>query len=392
MNILKKQGVTKMKPGLPLFRYLAWLGLYGSILLLSACDLPQAPPKLFYKFDIMPVGQGPAHLLTTDLNLDGEPDIVSTNAKNSTLTLLLGKGDGSFHAGQNINVAIEPSMSIVADINRDGIPDIAVNSRGAEMFLVFLGKGNGEFLSPIRTRTGKVPLNIILGDYNEDGKLDAAVTLTFDQMELYLGTGDGFFKKGETYMTGSRSFSGVTEDFNADGHLDIALAASSSSASSVRLFIGNGDGTFQKPKRLAEKLVPLALVASDMNDDGITDLVFAAGQGDNMYLLTSNGDGSFQEPIIFSGGGGPFALTTGHFNPDKLKDVAVANSRSSSFSMIIRNPNGTFKFPTRDYVIEGGTVLAITSGDYNHSGMSDIVVASNAKNTIEIYLQRRVFK
>jgi hypothetical protein len=283
-------------------------------------------------------------------------------------------------------------MSTVGDVNRDGIPDLVVNSRGSERFLVFLGKGNGKFMRPLTTKTGKVPLNIILGDYNEDGNMDAAVTLTFDQMELYLGSGNGYFKKGETYLTGSRSFSGVTEDFNEDGHLDLALAASSASASSIRLFIGNGDATFEKPKRLAEQLVPLVLVASDMNADGKTDLVFAAGQGDNIYLLTSKGGGNFKKPIIFSGGGGPFALTTGHFNPDKLKDVAVANSRSSSFSMIIRNPNGTFKFPTRDYMIDGGTPLAITSGDYNHSGMSDIVVASNAKNTIEIYLQRRVFK
>ena len=380
---------------MPLFSfplYFYWLGFYCGLLLLPACDLPKPPPDLFYKFDVMSVGKGPAHLLTTDLNLDGEPDLVSTNAKNNTLTLLFGKGDGSFHAGLKIKVAIEPTMSTVGDVNRDGIPDLLVNSRGSERFLVFLGKGNGKFMRPLSTKTGKVPLNIILGDYNEDGNLDAAVTLTFDKMELYLGTGDGYFKKGRNYLTGSRSFSGVTEDFNEDGHLDIALAASSSSASSVRLFLGNGDGTFEKPKKLAEQLVPIALVASDMNDDGKTDLVFAAGQGDNMYLLTSNGGGSFKEPIIFSGGGGPFALTTGHFNPDKLKDVAVANSRSSSFSMIIRNPNGTFKYPTRDYVVDGGTPLAITSGDYNHSGMSDIVVASNAKNTIEIYLQRRVFK
>ena len=74
-----------------------------------------------------------------------------------------------------------------------------------------------------------------------------------------------------------------------------------------------------------------------------------------------------------------------------MKDVNVANSRSSSFSLVIRNLNGTFKFPTRDYMVDGGTPLAITNGDYNHSGMSDIVVASNAKKTIEFYLQRRVF-
>jgi hypothetical protein len=380
----------------PLIRSLSWvvanLSCVVSALLLPACDLPQPPPDLFYKFDVMPVGKGPAHLLATDLDLDDNLDLVSANTKDSSLSILFGKGTGSFRAPVNINVAAEPTMSTVGDINRDGYPDLVTNARGAKMFVVLHGNGDGSFRNPIPTRTGKVPLNIILGDYNHDDKLDAAVTLTFDKMELYMGTGDGYFKKGATYQTGSRSFSGVTEDFNEDGHLDIALAASSSSASSIRLFLGNGDGTFQKPTRVAEQLVPLAVVASDMNNDGKPDLVIAAGQGDNMYLLTSNGDGTFKDPIAFSGGGGPFALTTGNFNPDKLKDVAVANSRSSSFSMIIRNPNGTFKFPTRDYVIEGGTVLAITSGDFNHSGMSDIAVASNAKNTIETYLQRRIFK
>lgn len=373
------------------FQYMTWVALCCGVFLLSSCDLPQRPPDLFYKYDVIEVGHGPAHLLTTDLNLDGEPDLVSTNAKNNTLTLLYGKGDGSFRTGRTIKTGAEPTMSTVSDINKDGVPDIAVNARGQEMFLVFLGKGNGKFRKPLKTKTGKVPLNIILGDYNKDGFLDAAVTLTFSKMEVYFGTGDGRFKKGETYLTGSRSFSGVTEDFNEDGFLDIALATSSSSASSIRLFMGNGDGTFQKAKRLADKMVPLAVISSDMNDDGKNDLVFASGQGDNIYLLTSKGDGSFKEPLAFSGGGGPFALTTGHFNPDKLKDVAVANSRSSSFSMIVRNADGSFKFPTRDYVVEGGTPLAITSGDYNHSGMHDIAVSSNAKNIIEIYIQRRVF-
>jgi hypothetical protein len=393
MKITKKQQYRAIRPIIRgsssiLASFLCTiLGLF-----LSSCDLPQPPPDMFYKFDVMPVGQGPAHLLTADLNLDGNLDLVSANTKNSTLTILYGKGTGSFDSALSLNVAAEPTMSAVGDIDRDGYPDLVVNARGAKMFLVLQGNGDGTFRKPIPTRTGKVPLNIILGDYNHDDKLDAAVTLTFDKMELYLGNGDGRFKKGATYLTGSRSFSGVTQDFNEDGHLDIALAASSSSASSIRLFIGNGDGTFQKPKRVAEKLVPLAVVASDMNDDGKPDLVFAAGQGDNLYMLYSNGDGSFKEPISFAGGGGPFALTAGHFSPDKLKDVAVANSRSSSFSLVVRNPNGTFKYPTRDYVIEGGTPLAITSGDYNHSGMSDIAVASNAKNTLEIYLQRRIFK
>ena len=129
-----------------------------------------------------------------------------------------------------------------------------------------------------------------------------------------------------------------------------------------------------------------------MNNNGLQDLVFSSGQGDNMYMLISRGDGTFENEIIFSGGGGPISLTAGHFNSDNMTDVAVANSRSSNFSFIARRADGYFLHPTRDYFINGGTPLAITSGDYNNDAMTDIAVASNAKNTIEIYLQRRVFK
>ena len=287
--------------------------LFSTLFGLSGCDLPSPPPDMFYKFDVMPVGKGPSYLLTADLNLDGEPDLVTVNTKDSSLSLLYGKGDGTFHTARNITVAAEPTMVTSGDVNRDGIPDLVVNARGAEMFIVLPGNGDGSFRKPIPTKTGKVPLNVILADFNNDGRLDAAVTLTFDEMEIFIGSGDGYFHKGQTYLTGSRSFSGVAEDFNNDGKLDIALAASSSSASSIRVFLGNGNGTFQKPKSYAKQLVPLAVILEDMNADGKPDLVFATGKGDNLFMLYSNGDGSFSEPISFSGGGGPFCLDRRQF-------------------------------------------------------------------------------
>ncbi len=359
----------------------------------AGCDffkLPSPPPDLFYKYNVMPLGKGPAYLLTADLNRDGEADIVSANAKNSTLTILYGKGDGTFQAPLDIRVPMEPTFLAVADLNQDKIPDLVVNARGANAFVTLLGKGDDTFRSPQKHPTGRVPLAVIADDFNQDGKMYIAVTLTFDKMELYLGNGNGFFKKGETYLTGSRSFSGVSHDFNGDGFPDIALAASSSNASSIRIFWGNGDGTFKKPFVIGKGLVPLALLKKDMNNDGTMDLVCTTGQGDNMHLFVSNGDGAFQKEITFSGGGGPIALVAEHFNDDDRMDVAVANSRSSNFSLIIQNPNGLFKFPTRDYVVAGGTPLAITSGDYNDDGMMDIAVSSNARNTVEIYLRRRI--
>ena len=355
-------------------------------------ELPAPPPDLFHKFNSIKTGLGPADLLSVDLNLDGYVDLVSANTLGNSLTILLGKGDGVFKEPRTFKVAAEPTTLATGDVNGDGIPDLLTNARGAEQFTVLLGYGNGSFRKLPGVRTGKVPLAIIPGDFNGDGKLDAAVTLTFDKMEIFLGTGDGTFKKGDSYSTGSRSFSGITGDFDRDGNADIALAASSSNSSAIRLFEGNGDGTFSNPLAIAKNLVPLALIKQDMNSDGLPDLIFTSAQGDNMYLMIARGDGTFAKEIAFAGGGGPIALTAGHFNSDDQVDIAVANSRSSNFSLIVRKADGSFHYPTRDYVVDGGTPLTITSGDYNNDGMTDIAVSGNAKNIIEVYLQRRTLR
>jgi len=359
---------------------------------LSACniELPSAPPELHHKFTVIPVGQSPNQLITVDLNEDGHVDIVSANSYGNTLTLLYGKGNGDFAPILSLPVLAEPTSVAAADLNDDGILDLITNARGADALSIILGNSDGTFKKVRRQNTGRVPLAVIPGDFNQDRRLDIAVPLTFGKMEIHLGLGGGLLKKGSTYSTGSRAFSGVTQDFDNDGFPDIALAASSAQASSIRIFPGLGDGGFAPARRILSGKKPLVLILKDMNGDQLPDLVCASGQGDNLYMLFSNGDGSFQDAITFSGGGGPMALVAGHFNDDTRMDVAVANSRSSSFSMAMRRPDGGFQFPTRDYVVDGGTPLAITSGDYNGDGREDIAVASNAKNTVEIYLQRRL--
>ena len=48
---------------------LALTTLFG--LLGCQIELPSPPPNVLYKFNVLRVGNGPADILTTDLNLDG---------------------------------------------------------------------------------------------------------------------------------------------------------------------------------------------------------------------------------------------------------------------------------------------------------------------------------
>jgi len=269
--------------------------------LVGGCDfqLPPKPPDVFFKVNSVPVGVGPSYVASADLNLDGEADLVIANSKDHSLSVLFGRGNGSFKPLPPLPMPLDPSALVLGDINKDGWPDIIANSRGTDSLVVWLGQGKNSFLKWRTVKTGQVPLFIIAGDFNEDGDVDIAVTLNFSKMEIYLGQGDGSFIKGKTYKTGSRSYSGVSADFNRDGHQDIALAVHSSNASSIRLYFGKGDGTFPTSSKIAQGLGTLTLALGDMNRDGKEDLVATSSFGDNLYYLASNGDGSFQKEIVF---------------------------------------------------------------------------------------------
>ena len=134
-------------------RALGGLLLAGASLWACSMELPKPPPELHYKFNVIPVGMGPSQLLTADLNKDGNDDIVSVNAKDSTLTVLLGKGDGTFAAASTLPVLAEPTSVALGDVNGDGYPDLVANARGAEAVSIVIAKAPGVF-HPARRHLG----------------------------------------------------------------------------------------------------------------------------------------------------------------------------------------------------------------------------------------------
>jgi FG-GAP-like repeat len=76
------------------------------------------------------------------------------------------------------------------------------------------------------------------------------------------------------------------------------------------------------------KMVALA----DVNGDGILDIVSANGDsptGDGgVSVLMGNGDGTFKPPVKIAAGGSPAMVVVGDFNNDGKQDIAVSNVAS----------------------------------------------------------------
>jgi FG-GAP-like repeat/FG-GAP repeat len=142
-------------------------------------------------------GQNPRAMVGGDFNNDGIPDLI-VGSEDGTLALFVGDGTGSFGSVQKLP-ALSSVVSIAfADFNNDGIADVAVSDWRASSVTVLLGMGNGSFNQswsfPLRMR-GTKP-HIAAADFNGDGVPDLAVIYDQDDgdtFDVMLGNGNGSF-------------------------------------------------------------------------------------------------------------------------------------------------------------------------------------------------------
>ena len=214
-----------------------------------------------------------------DFNGDGKLDLaIGADYGGGELVIYLGNGDGTFVAGATYplgSALTQPPSSIVAaDFNGDGKIDLAVaNAALSTSISILLGNGDGTFQSPVQYTTGSWPYSIAVADFNGDGKLDLVVANnepTSDSVSILLGNGDGTFRTHVDYSTGVAPESVSIGDFNGDGKLDVATADNGSNT--VSILFGNGDGTFQANQDFVVGLYPTSIVAHDFNGDGVLDL------------------------------------------------------------------------------------------------------------------------
>src|SRR5262245_48511579 len=91
------------------------------------------------------VGTEPTVEVVGDLNTDGKLDAVVTNKVDSTISVLLGNGDGTFAAGGTFGTGLHPFAIAAGDFNHDDNLDVVTASSDSSAASVLLGNGDGSF-------------------------------------------------------------------------------------------------------------------------------------------------------------------------------------------------------------------------------------------------------
>lgn len=330
------------------------------------------------------VGNGALTVVTGDFNGDKKLDLAVTNASDNTVSILLGKGDGTFTAANLLTVGTLPYSVAVGDFNADGKLDLAVTNTWDNTVSVLLGDGAGNFTGASVVATGIGPISLASADLNGDGKLDLAVA-NYDgcTVSILLGDGTGNFSLISSAPTDVQPMYVAVGDFNADGKLD--LAVTNDPADTVSIMLGDGTGTYTLASSPFVSDFPIGVAVADLNGDGKLDLVTSNGASGTLSVLLGDNGGNFTNSSTPSVNGYPMSAAVGDLNADGKPDLAVSNPNGNILSVLLGDGTGNFTLALSPPA--GLDVYFVIAGDFNNDGKLDLAVNNYWAGTISVLLQ-----
>jgi hypothetical protein len=321
------------------------------------------------------IGPGTFNLTVGDFNGDGLLDLLTTTTSGDTtsLAVLLNNGDGTFQPPVRSG-PIGRFFYTVADLTGNGLSDVVASAPDGNV-AAFLSNGDGTFQPPLEIPNTNQVTVMAVGDLNGDGIPDL-VTRGGAGVNVYMGNGDGTFRALASYtLPVGGPVRGVIADFTGDGIPDLLVVDTGDSRHGeppgVNVLVGNGDGTFQSPVRTPDRLAGSCryLVAADLRNDNVADLVFVDVNSEHLYVQLNNGDGTFQDPVQVFADPAIGRVTVVDVNGDGIPDVLVPHA-GGLVHVLLGNGDGTFQFgPDRfvgtDLSEFGETVFAHFNGDGN---------------------------
>jgi sugar lactone lactonase YvrE len=300
------------------------------------------------------------------------------------LKIFLGNGNGTFTASSVIPM-IEGVRVIAADFNGDGLPDLAISNEFSNTLSVLIGKGDGTFSQTnVTVPTNFAPFSMAAGDFNNDGKLDLAVASTSGgTASIFIGNGDGTLTSTTSLATNGYLASIVAADFNGDGKIDLAVGNATNldgGPSTVQIFSGNGDGTFtSQGPGLPMTGDPVSMSVADFNRDGVADVAVASYQSaGGIQLFLGKGDGTFSSLFQSLASSASYAseFAIADLNGDGTPDLAV--SQFGSIALMTTMPMETASTTATSILLPAvghHIVDAVYAGDSNYTSSTSATVS-----------------
>lgn len=376
-------------------------------------ELPGCPTlnqETFSLTSALRVGNYPTDVYAGDIDADGRPDLVTTNAFSNTVSVLKNNGTGgnlSFASKLDLSTGVYPQRITVADLDGDTRPEIVVANSSSSTLSVFRNtssSGSVSFAPKSDFTTGAGPADVAVGDLDGDGKLDLVVVNRYSSSFSFFRntstSGAVSFAARVTQTTGNLTpVSIAVSDIDRDGKPDVVIASCGSVKDSISIFKNQtsaGSVVFAARKNLLNEGGAYKLAVEDFDGDGYADVAAANYNLNKIAVFRNTGAGmiAFDPPVDLLTGSGPQAITVGDVNGDGKADILSSNSSANTVSIFTNNgTTGGLSFGLKIDYASSAAPSSVAVADFDLNGNPDVALAT-ANSSVFVFrkaLSQRIF-
>ncbi len=314
-----------------------------------------------------------------DLDGDGILDLAvrgfSTKAKERRLYLLHGRGMGEFVRIGNLPYPAGNVLSELWAVGGELFFAVAEMDKPARLYRVSVKESLG---SPRleKVREGQWILRWV-GDLTGDGVCDLLIH-TKEKVQVLVGDGKGGFREGPWFVPLKGEVQGVVvADLDGDGLSDLVVLTSTGISTALQREEGYVEAFFR------DLGLPLFRHAvADLTGDGLLDLLLQRSAGFwEYYILPGDGRGGFLEPVAeFVVLNAPLMEPNfSDLNDDGLLDLVFSQFGGGDILILL---NGG-KVPGKSLHPLPGTLLSV--GDFSGDGAPEILVADVSRRGVGVF-------
>lgn len=342
----------------------------------------------------------------SDVDGDSDSDVLISgiNGSNTRISKLYtndGRGNFTEAIGTSFE-GVSPASIAFSDVDRDGDPDVLItgtNNSLDRISKLYINSGNGNFTevmgTPFEGVSSYSSSAIAFSDVDIDGDPDVLITgyanSYYRTSKLYINNGGGIFTEAmgipfDGVDLGSVAFS----DVDGDGDPDVLITGlNSSNAIISKLYINNGRGNFTEAIGTPFDGVTSGSIGfSDVDGDSDPDLLIT---GMNIRriskLYINNGRGSFTEST-----GAPFegvsngSIAFSDVDGDGDSDVlitGITNYPAPTSKLYINDGRGNFT-KTEGMPFESVFAGSIAFSDIDGDGDPDVLITGVNNSDVKI--------
>jgi gliding motility-associated-like protein len=350
------------------------------MLLVNSSTIQANNTTLNFTTSSIPLAAATIGIACGDLNGDGKPEIVVSrgdrNGFNPGNTLFIlpntstGPGVVTFGTAIQLSTVLGDLLRDVAihDLNNDGQPEIIATNASNNTIYIFENNLTsstivaGEFTRFDKVVTGNTAadataagtLALEVGDMNGDGWPEVIVAPNKSYMNqkvfVFVNPADGSFNYTQSFTTittniTSQSINDIAlADFNNDGQMDFVVADKGLGVDKAFVFLNRGSLVFQSVNSTTGFASPISwgVDVADMNGDGFVDFVTGnrtSPAQTNIYLSNGAATPTFTRQQITAPRVNWF-VKTGDFDGDSKPDIAMTSNDAAGFGIhFLQNRN-----------------------------------------------------